>query len=161
MRVMITAVFSTVLLSGAAISAPPTQFEDLDQMDVMVALFLGDAASGGVSSAQPVDRRIRLARCPHPVQLEPITGAVAVRCKALGWRLRIPLSVAASQPSQIAVRRGDVVELSVSGVGFNLVTSATAIEDGSAGKVIRVKPSTGASIVSARVSGPGSVVAGN
>ena len=161
MRKMKIAILSAIMLPSAAMTAPTTQFEDLDQLNASVALFLGDAPLGRASGAQPIDRRIRLARCPQPVALEQAVGAVTVRCAALGWRLRVPLSIAAGEASQIVVRRGDVVELSVAGVGFDLVTSATAIEDGSTGKFIRVKTSTGASIVSARVSGPGSVIAGN
>jgi flagellar basal body P-ring formation protein FlgA len=129
-------------------------FEDLDVLDRRLA------ETG--ASAEPVDRRLKLAACPQPATIEPPIGAaVTVRCPALGWRIRIPLIGGASRASQLLVRKGDVVELAFSGRGFDVVTSATAQEDGEMGGWVRVKAQTGASFLTARVRGTGSVVVGD
>ena len=114
------------------------QFEDVAALDVQVAAV--------AEAAQPIDRRLKLARCPENVAIDPpALGAVALRCKSLGWRIRVPLVrvTKAESPSDIIIRRGDAVEVISSGNGFEVSTSGTAMEDGSLGKGIRVKSSTG------------------
>mgnify|MGYP000502904667 FL=1 len=56
----------------ALAAALPAAFEDLAQIDLRIAA-LGVAA--------PVDRRLKLARCPQPAEIGELGGnAVAVRC---------------------------------------------------------------------------------
>jgi flagellar basal body P-ring formation protein FlgA len=128
------------------------QFEDVAALDVQVAAV--------AEAAQPIDRRLKLARCPESVAIDPpALGAVALRCKSLGWRIRVPLVrvTKAEAASDIIIRRGDAVELISSGDGFEVSTRGTAIEDGSVGKAIRVKSSTAASITLGTVTAAGTV----
>lgn len=142
------------LLPFALLAAPLSaqQFEDVAALDAQVAAV--------TAAAQPVDRRLRLARCPEGVTVDPpALGAVALRCKSLGWRIRVPLAQAAQTETapEIVIRRGDVVELISSGDGFEVSTQGTAIEDGHAGKGIRVKSPTTAGIIAGTVTAAGVV----
>jgi flagellar basal body P-ring formation protein FlgA len=143
-----------VILPTLLLSAPLSaqQFEDVAALDVQVAAV--------AEAAQPIDRRLKLARCPENVAIDPpALGAVALRCKSLGWRIRVPLvpSVKAETTSEIIIRRGDGVEVISSGNGFEVSTSGTAMEDGSLGKAIRVKSSTAATITLGTVTAAGTV----
>jgi flagellar basal body P-ring formation protein FlgA len=143
-----------IVLPIALLAAPlhAQQFEDVAALDVQVAAV--------AEAAQPIDRRLKLARCPESVAIDPpALGAVALRCKSLGWRIRVPLvqSAKAEAASDIIIRRGDAVELISSGDGFEVSTRGTAIEDGSVGKAIRVKSSTAASITLGTVTAAGTV----
>jgi flagellar basal body P-ring formation protein FlgA len=149
-------------LLAIALPAPATAqaLENLDTLDQRIALALGGTADQAGVLAQPVDRRLKLAACPQPAMIEaPAIGALAVRCAALGWRIRVPLitGIGASQ-GELLVRKGDNVELAFTGRGFDIVTTAIAQEDGRMGAPVRVKPPTGASLVTARVWRAGSVV---
>jgi flagellar basal body P-ring formation protein FlgA len=134
--------------------------EDFDLLDRRIAVALGGTAADAGLFAQPVDRRVRLARCTEPVTIDPpALGAVAVRCASLGWRMRVPLiGRGPAQTGELLVHRGDTVELVYGGAGFDLVTTATAMEDGRLGAPIRVKSPTGIANLTGRVRGPGSVV---
>jgi flagellar basal body P-ring formation protein FlgA len=127
-------------------------FEDVAALDAQVA-----AVTKG---ARAIDPRVRLARCPEAVTVDPpALGAVAVRCVPLGWRIRVPLVEAAKAhtPAEIIIRRGDGVEVISSGNGFEVSTSGTAMEDGSLGKGIRVKSSTGTTTTLGTVTAAGTV----
>jgi flagellar basal body P-ring formation protein FlgA len=143
-----------LILSLTLFAAPLSaqQFEDLATLDALVATV--------AEAAQPIDRRLKLARCPESVAIDPpALGAVAVRCKSLGWRIRVPIIQAANAEaaSEILIRRGDGVEMISSGDGFEVSTRGTAIEDGRLGKAIRVKSSTAASITLGTVTAAGTV----
>lgn len=94
--------------------------------------------------AAPIDRRLKLARCPNPVEIDPpALGAVALRCPAVGWRIRVPLvrvgAVAAAVKAAPMVRRGDPVEIVAGSASFSVSAQAIAQEDGAAGQRIRVR----------------------
>jgi flagellar basal body P-ring formation protein FlgA len=128
------------------------QFEDIAALDAIVATV--------AEAAQPIDRRLKLGRCPENVAIDPpALGAVALRCKSLGWRIRVPLvqSAKAETASEIIIRRGDAVEVISGGNGFEVSTSGTAIEDGRLGKAIRVKSSTGTATTLGTVTAAGTV----
>jgi flagellar basal body P-ring formation protein FlgA len=143
-----------ILLPIALLAAPlhAQQFEDVAALDAQVAAV--------AEAAQPIDRRLKLARCPESVAIDPpALGAVALRCKSLGWRIRVPL-VQSAKPeaaSEIIIRRGDAVELISSGDGFEVSTRGTAMEDGRVGKGIRVKSSTASAITLGTVTAAGAV----
>lgn len=147
-----------LLVMPAALSAQVV--EDLDLLDRRIAVALGGTAADAGLLAQPVDRRLRLASCPQAATIEPpVLGAVTVRCAPLGWRMRVPLvgGMAMAQQGELLVRRGDAVDLTVSGGGFAIATTGTALEDGRMGAPVRVKSPTGSTVLTARVRGPGSV----
>lgn len=135
-----------VLVSSAA--ASQMRFEDLEQLDLRLA-----RESNG--AAVPLDRRLRLARCPVPVAIDAADEGMTVRCVPLGWRIRVAMSGAAG--GTVLVHRGDQVELSIDGEGFVVDATAIAMEDGRAEGSIRVKTSTTAPAVTGRVTGPGRV----
>lgn len=137
-------------------------FEDLTSLEgrVVGALNADIGQPGG--PVTHLDRRLKLQPCPTPVVIDPpALGAVALRCEALGWRIRVPLvktaeQIAAMRPVSYApplpttppdIKRGDPVELLASNNGFTVSTSAVAQEDGRIGGHIRVKPDPGKSAV--------------
>ena len=133
----------------ALAAALPLSFEDLGAIDARIA---------AIGSAAPVDRRLKLPRCPAPAEIAPLGGnAIAVRCPSLGWRILVPLVASPQNTSAPDVRKGDIVELYVDGAGFSVSTSATAVEDGRVGQAVRVRPSVGNAPVSVTVLGAGRV----
>lgn len=139
-----------MLIAPLALAAAlPLSFEDLGDIDARIA---------AIGSAVPVDRRLKLPRCPAPAEIVPVDrNALAVRCPSLGWRILVPLVPPPQSPSEPDVRKGDVVELFVEGAGFSVSTAATAVEDGRVGHTVRVRPSDGNAPVSVTVLGPGHV----
>lgn len=137
-----------MLIAPIALAAAlPAAFEDLDQIDARIAV---------LGAANPVDRRLKLSRCPRPVEIGEIGGnAVAVRCPALGWRILVPLQATAQREAEPDIRKGDVVDLSVDGDGFSVSASATALEDGRAGRAIRLRTSAENPPLTASVLGAG------
>ncbi len=130
------------------------QFEDLAALDGKVAAAVGD------NIAKPIDRRLKLARCPEPVVLDA-TGAqtVVLRCNPIGWRIRVPTEngPASTNAREPLVRRGENVEIRFEGGDFEIVSMGVANEDGYRGKRISVKSSTGGSALFATVTGEGAV----
>ena len=137
----------TVLLSlCCATMAHAEGWQNLDAIDAAVAV-----APGVNGSAQPVDRRIRLAECAQSLTVDPVAfGAVAVRCASPGWRLRVPIrggAVLASNDVPV-IRRGDPVSVVTGSAGFTVSAAGTADGDGRVGDRVRVKTGPGnASIV--------------
>lgn len=155
MRPMI-AVATAILLGGTAQAIVP-QFEDLAQLQARIAAYLGQSGDNG-AQVQPLDQRLRLARCPEPATIETMVGGeLAVRCPAIGWRLRVPVIVPLAARSAVVIRRGDSVELAMGGNGFSVMSTAVALEDGREGGMVRVKSPTGQATMTARVEGPGKV----
>lgn len=132
-------------------------FEDLTKLEgrVIGALDADIGTPGG--PVTHLDRRLKLQPCPSPVTIDPpALGAVALRCEALGWRIRMPLMKAPGQQAATAVaspaiyqpappmtppliKRGDPIELVAGAGGFTVSTAAIAQEDGRLGGRIRVK----------------------
>lgn len=126
------------------------QFEDLSALDVKVA------SAAGIGSAKPIDRRLKLARCPEPVVLDTTAPtAVVLRCYPVGWRIRVPVTqtAAGSNNGEILVKRGETVEIVIQGEDYEISSSGIAIEDGISGKRIRVKSSTGSGSITGTVMG--------
>ena len=133
----------------ALAAALPLSFEDLGAIDARIA---------AIGSAAPVDRRLKLPRCPLPADIAPVGGnAIAVGCPSLGWRILVPLVAAPQSMSAPDIRKGDIDELYVDGAGCSVSTSATAVEDGRVGQAVRVRPSDGNAAVSVTVVGAGRV----
>ena len=126
--------------------------EDWQAIDVLTAM----VASALGRTATPVDRRIKLARCPEQ----------AVRCASLGWRLRVPMSGPANaapaatgfaRPTASApvIRRGDNVRVTIDTDSFSVSYAAVAAEDGRVGETIALRGNDTKSSLSATVIGPG------
>lgn len=129
------------------------QLEDLNALDVQLA-----AASG--NSARPLDKRLRLARCPAPVRIDPVQqGALVVRCPDAGWQVRVAVnaSPAANDAAPWLIQRGESVQVAIRGDDFTLSYPATAIEGGRKGDAMRVKFPSGGKVLVATVIGHGRV----
>ena len=137
---------------GTAAPAAPA-YQDLDALDARVA------AMSGPGSAVPIDKRIKLASCPEDPEISaPAAGAVAVRCPALGWRLKVALTSAtraAAVAAPALIHRGDAIELVAHGDGYSVSFVGTALDDGPAGAAIRVKIPTSSSPVAAIIARAG------
>ncbi len=141
-----------MLIALAATPATAAPFQNLDVLEARVIGALGAGIGEPGGPAAPIDRRLKLAACPTTVQLDPpAMGAVALRCPALGWRIRVPLArlagagAAATRSAGVPVkaepviRRGDPVDLVAGSAGFSVSVSAVAQEDGAPGARIRVR----------------------
>jgi flagella basal body P-ring formation protein FlgA len=147
-------VLATLLLTAAVQAQnalPPAQ--DLGELEQLVVTRLGADVGQPGGPMMPIDRRMRLAACPTGIEIDPPTiGAVTVRCTTAGWRLRVPLtraatvagaataSTASAQPAKADIRRGDPVELVAQGKAFQVSIDGTAMEDGYIGGRVRVSP---------------------
>jgi flagella basal body P-ring formation protein FlgA len=166
--------------SPAMAATNPAGFEDLDKLEgrLVGALDVDVGKPGGPLTH--IDHRLKLQPCPQPATIDPpALGAVALRCEALGWRIRVPLmkapgqQVAATsngaisaasyqpQPAQPlqppAIKRGDPVELIAGEGGFTVSTAAVAQEDGRLGGRIRVKANDKGQILMGQVEETGRV----
>ncbi|HEX8447361.1 MAG TPA: flagella basal body P-ring formation protein FlgA [Sphingomonas sp.] len=155
-------------------------FQDLAAVERAVVIAAGADIGDPGGPVAPVDRRLKLAQCPK-LAVDPVwMNALTVRCPAIGWRLRVPLSpggrptetaaMAASTPTAMqavsyrpapraepVIRRGDPVDLIAGSDSFQVSTAAVAQEDGAPGGRIRVKTDGKAGIILAEVVGEGRV----
>jgi flagellar basal body P-ring formation protein FlgA len=139
-----------IFIATAAQSQAPL-FEDISALDGQIA---------AIAKAQPIDARLKLARCPEKAIIAPpVGGAVTVRCTPLGWRIWVPLTQAAptSQLKQLRIHKGDAVELIIDSEGFEVSSQAIAMQDGAIGDDVRVKTLTAAVILTGTVTPRGTV----
>lgn len=165
-----------VIALAAAAGAPALaqqKFENLDRLDGLVAMTVGANIGEPGGPIAPVDRRLRLAACPVTPSVDgPTFGAAIVKCDALGWRIRVPLSgggaaaaapVArygvAARPAQrdMVVKRGDPVQLLAGNASFSVSRVMIADEDGAVGDTIRVREDKKSAPVLAQVVEMGTV----
>ncbi|WP_294030986.1 flagella basal body P-ring formation protein FlgA [Sphingopyxis sp.] len=137
--------------------------EDWQTIDVLTNM----VANAMGRSAIPVDRRIKLARCPEQASVTAIDAqTLAVRCASLGWRLRVPMTgptdaspVAASfvRPTASApvIRRGDNVRVTIETATYSISYAAIATQDGRLGETIALRGNDAKSTLSATVTGAG------
>jgi flagella basal body P-ring formation protein FlgA len=131
------------LLTGAG-PALAQGFENLDRLegDLVAQLGAGIGEPGGPAAG--IDRRLKLAACPtRPAFDAPLMNAVAIRCPATGWRIRVPLtrgdSAQAIAVAAPVVQRGDAVSVVAVGAGFTVSQAGIAQENGAPGARIRVR----------------------
>ncbi len=165
-----SAVLAAALLAGSSAAAIPARaqqtMQDWQAIDALTAMVAG--AMG--RSAAPIDRRIKLARCPEQATVTPIDGqALAVRCPSLGWRLRVAMTGPASNAAAAApaaagyarpsgapvIRRGDNVRVTIDTDSFSISYAAIAAADGRVGETIALRGNDAKSLLSATVTGPG------
>jgi flagellar basal body P-ring formation protein FlgA len=131
------------LLFGAS-PALAQGFENLDRLegDLVAQLGAGIGEPGGPAAG--IDRRLKLTACPtRPSFDAPAMNAVAIRCPATGWRIRVPLTrgdtASAAAPAAPVVQRGDAVSVVATGRGFTVSQAGVAQENGAPGARIRVR----------------------
>jgi flagellar basal body P-ring formation protein FlgA len=141
--------------------AQTATFENIDRLEARVVGALGADIGTPGGPAAPIDRRMKLARCPVPAMIDPpALGALAIRCEPIGWRIRVPMTYAATPmavKAQPVVRKGDPVELFVQTSSFSVSTGAIAQEDGAMGDRIRIKSDPAAPVMIAEVVDSGRV----
>lgn len=82
-----------IVAATPASAAAPRSFENLDRLDSLVTMTVGANIGEPGGPVAPVDRRLRLAACPRTPTVEgPTFGAAVIKCDAIGWRIRVPLS---------------------------------------------------------------------
>lgn len=156
-------------LAGCAIAvSAPAQAqqatEDWQTIDMLTATVAGALGR----TAAPIDRRIKLARCPEQASVTAIDAqTLAVRCASLGWRLRVPMIGPATDAAPAAasfarpasgapvIRRGDNVRVTIETDSYAISYAAVATQDGRVGETIALKGSDAKSTLSATVTGPG------
>jgi flagellar basal body P-ring formation protein FlgA len=143
---------NTVLLALGFCAAPSlaAPAEDLDALDRRIADVLGApiGTPGGAESA--IDKRLVFPACAERVTIARIdVSAVAVRCAAQNWRVRVPIVPKATPEPQgnpvrastndMLVRRGDMVVAHYEADDFDISSQMMAMEDGRKGDHVRVK----------------------
>ena len=154
---------ATLSLAAPIVAHAQQGNEDWQTIDVLTDM----VANAMGRNATPVDRRIKLARCPEQASVTAVDAhTLAVRCASLGWRLRVPMTgpadaspVAASfaRPAASApvIRRGDNVRVTIETESYSVSYAAIATQDGRVGETIALKGSDAKSTLSATVTGPG------
>ncbi len=145
------------------LEASGQQFTNPASIDQAVAHFTGAAIGQAGGARSQIDRRLRLARCNSPLDLDLYGSrhdSVAVSCPdPAGWRIFVPLVKAVpAAAAQELIGRGDIVSIAIEGPGFSVAQAGEALEGGAAGDWIRVKPAGKAEAIRARVERPGKVV---
>jgi flagellar basal body P-ring formation protein FlgA len=136
----VTTFFWRAALIGIAIptAAHAETFQDLDQVDAVATAIV---AQSGLA-VRPADRRLKLQQCPQSLTAEAaVQGAVAVRCAALGWRIRLPVEgvVRADGLTPVIIRRGDPVTVEYEAHGFSITAAGVAESEGRRGDPVRVR----------------------
>lgn len=142
-KLCLSAALLAVLSPAMALAVPA--HEDVDAIDELTAIVAGSIGR----TAMPIDRRIKLSRCPDAVSISIADkDSLAVRCPGNSWRLRVPL-VAAGATTRFAaplagaglpvIRRGDPVRLEIRTEAFAVSYAATAMDDAAAGQSFRVR----------------------
>lgn len=147
-------------IPAASAQSATEDWQTIDMLTTMVAGAMGRTAA-------PIDRRIKLARCPEQASITAIDAqTLAVRCPSLGWRLRVamngpagttlvPASFARPAAAAPVIRRGDNVRVTIDTESFSISYAAVATEDGRVGETIALRGSDAKTMLSATVTGPG------
>lgn len=146
MRTAFLATLAASTLATAAVAATPM---DLSMIDRAVADFTGAEIGQPGGAKLPVDRRLRLANCQTPLDLQWFgrdQRSIQVVCPGAGWRIYVavdggPGRVASGPQSygETLIHRGENVSIQVRGGGFTLTRQGSALEDGGQGQWIKVR----------------------
>lgn len=144
-----------IAIFASAGAAQAAQLENLDALERRLVIALGADIGQPGGPVTPLDRRMRLAACPQPAEVEPpYAGAAVLRCATTGWRIRVPVlpggmprALLASQSPRAplrervepVIRRGDPVEIRAEHAGFTVTKQMIADQDGAPGQRIRVR----------------------
>lgn len=162
-RLMGTGTTAILALVLGAPAGAQNGIQDLEQLDALVATALGAGIGQPGGARAPIDRRLKLKACPEtPVVDDPVMNAVAVRCNPIGWRIRVPIAMAAggqaARAEELAregVKRGEPILLTVSRPSFTLSRIMIADRDGRVGDVIPVREDPRSQPIFVRIVEPG------
>ncbi|WP_370033404.1 flagella basal body P-ring formation protein FlgA [Qipengyuania mesophila] len=146
MRNLFVGPLAASLLATAAAAATPM---DLSMIDRAVADFTGAEIGQPGGAKLPVDRRLRLASCQTPLDLQWFgrdQRSVQIACPSAGWRIYVAVDNGgggamhgAQAYGETLVHRGEAVSIQVRGGGFTLTRQGSAMEDGAQGEWIKVR----------------------
>lgn len=150
----------SLLSMGAASS-----FEDTAHLDRQVGAYLNANIGEAGGARTPIDRKLKLKRCPTSVQMSHTNrNSVVVSCPSSGWRIFVPLSVSlssgnrfSSNKEELVVRRNQPLLLVVKRPSFSISYSVVAQKNGRIGDYIPVRSGRKSKTLIARVSGNGQV----
>lgn len=170
---LLTALIVAPVLYGPALASAQAM-QNLAEIDILVAATMGAEVGEPGGARAPVDRRLKLKACPVALEVTgPDLGAAAVRCPALGWRIRVPLDLAAegqataARPAvqrgygagaatgQEGIKRGEPILLTVERPSFSLSRVMIADRDGKVGEVISVRDEPKGKPIFVRIVEPG------
>ena len=157
-----------LILYLAAVAVAPSASAQQTSEDWQTIDMLTQAVANAMGrSATPIDRRIKLARCPEQASVAAIDAqTLAVRCAPLGWRLRVPMTgpvdaapaaagFARASSGTPVIRRGDNVRVTIDTPSYSISYAAIATQDGRVGETIALRGNDAKSSLSATVTGPG------
>jgi flagella basal body P-ring formation protein FlgA len=148
----------TLLTAAGARAEEPAGWQNLDAVDAAVTIALGGNGLVGGGKARPVDRRIKLARCAEALSVSaPIAGSVTVECVSIGWRIRLPVVMAATVAGPPMMRKGDPVSVVTGLSGISASIMGIADGEGRVGDRVRVKTGSGSAALVGQIAGPGTV----
>ena len=157
-------ILSPVAIVAAVVAVPSATAQQASEDWQTIDMLTQAVANAMGRTATPIDRRIKLARCPEQASVTAIDAqTLAVRCASLGWRVRVPMSGRASATSAgfaapstaPVIRRGDTVRVTLESETFSVSYSAIANQDGRVGESIALRGNDPKTILSAIVTGPG------
>lgn len=143
-------VFGSLAASLFATTLAAATPMDLSMIDRAVADFTGAEIGQPGGAKLPVDRRLRLAGCQTPLDLQWFgrdQRSVQIACPSAGWRIYVAVDNgagggprgAAQSYGETLVHRGETVSIQVRGGGFTLTRQGSAMEDGAQGEWIKVR----------------------
>ncbi|MBX7481895.1 flagella basal body P-ring formation protein FlgA [Qipengyuania qiaonensis] len=148
MRNIFLGTAAAALFATTAAAASPMEHSIIDRA---VADFTGAAIGQPGGAKLPVDRRLRLASCQSPLDLQWFgrdQRSIQVACPREGWRIYVAVDGVANHAGQVPeqygetiVKRGENVSILVRGRGFTLTRQGSAVEDGAQGEWIRIRAS--------------------
>lgn len=146
MRHIVSGSLAASLFATSLAAAAPM---DLSMIDRAVADFTGAEIGQPGGAKLPVDRRLRLATCQTPLDLQWFgrdQRSVQIACPGAGWRIYVAVDNGAGGGTRTAqvygetlVHRGEAVSIQVRGGGFSLTRQGSAMEDGAQGEWIKVR----------------------
>ncbi len=143
--------------------AAAKEFQSHVELDAVVKQAL-DQNIGAVGGARtPVDRRLKLEKCPESPTVDVRTRSVAtIICPPLGWRLSVPLVTfdrvqKRENAAQHIIARGQPVLLVVRRNGFVISRQMIADRKGRLGEVIPVRRTRRSAPILAEITGAGRV----
>lgn len=166
-RAGVLGVAAAVFLQINPLQAQTARYIDAQAIDTAVSEFVGALAGAPGGARQIVDRRLKLAACSTPLDVDwhgKGRDTAKVECTdAGGWRIFVAISPSPAAAGNLesaapVIKKGDMVSIVVRGNGFSVAQGGEALEGGAEGEWIRVRAAEARDALHARVERPGLVV---
>lgn len=139
------AIMAAAPATAGEVTAGSARYYEAAELDRAIAEYLGQPTGRTGGSENPLDPRLRLARCEAPLEFgwHGTPGrTLALSCPAQGgWRIFIAVNAPnrSAQRAAPAVRRGEQITLLIRGRGFSLQSQGLARDTGAVGDWIRIE----------------------